>query len=281
MQDQSLQGKTIFLTGATNGIGKETALQLARLGATLACTTRNQSKGEAVRSEIIHATSNTDIHMLPCDLGSFTSIRACITRFHDQFTSLDVLINDAGVFHGHRHVTSDGIEATFAINYLAPFLLSHLLLPDLQKPASARIINVTSGYHHGTINFENIEYRENYSGWEAYRQSKLALIIFTKTLALKLKDTAITVNCINPKMTKTTISREAKLSFRLYMKFRGRPPQTSARYLVNLAANPALAKTTGQYFVDKNISQPSATIDDPDIMQQLWKVSEEYVDTYR
>ncbi len=272
-----LQGITVFITGATDGIGKETALQLAQLGASIVFTTRSEEKGRRVRDELIRASSNQHIDFLHCELGSFSSIRKCCSTFLGQHDSLKVLLNNAGVFHGERMVTSDGIEATFAINYLAPFLTTQLLLPSLMKGAPSRIINVTSGLHGGTIKFDDIEFIHGYNGWEAYRQSKLALTLFTKYLATKLAGKEVTVNCVNPKMTRTHIGDEAGLLFRTNVKLSGRDPVESAATVVYLVCAPELERTTGQYFVDKEIKSSLPGSDDMGAARRLWEISERYM----
>ena len=147
-----MEGKIVLITGATSGIGKETAIGLADLGATIIFTTRNVKKGEQTRDEIIHTTNNKHVHMLTCDLGSFKSIRKCCKDFQERYDHLHVLISNAGVWDHNRRVSKDGVENIFAVNYLAPFLMTNLLLDILKKSKPSRIINVTSGLHYGTIN---------------------------------------------------------------------------------------------------------------------------------
>lgn len=151
----SLKNKIVLITGATSGIGKETAIGLASLGATIVMTARDQNKGISTKKEIIQATNNKNIDVIYCDLASFTSIRNCCSEFKTKYQALHVLINNAGVWDFKRRESKDGIENIFATNYLAPFLMTNLLLDVIQKSKPARIINVTSGLHSGTINFDD------------------------------------------------------------------------------------------------------------------------------
>lgn len=195
----------------------------------------------------------------------------------EQHDSLKVLINNAGVFHSRRMVTADGVEAIFAINYLAPFLITRLFLPCLIKGKPSRIINVTSGLHGGAIRFDDIEYTQGFNGWEAYRQSKLALTLFTKYLATKLAGTGVTVNCVNPKMTRTHIGDEAGALFRTNVRLSGRDPRESAATIVYLVYAPELRGVAGQYFVDKHVASSLPGSDDMAAAKRLWEISEQYV----
>ena len=272
-----MKGKIIFITGATSGIGKETAEGLAKLGASVVFTSRDIKKGEYVKDEIISKTKNNNINVIFCDLASFESIRTCYKKFLNQYNSMDVLINNAGVLNFKRTLTKDCIETNFAINYLAPFLISNLFLPLLKKNNQSRIINVTSGLQSGSINFDDIEYKHNFSGWEAYRQSKLALILFTRYLAQKLKETNITVNCVHPGMTNTNLFRNLGWLKRVYYKLIGDDPNIGAEALIYLASSLDLIGVTGEYFFRKEIKKSSLESYNMKIAKQLWKLSEKYV----
>jgi len=277
MNDNHMKGKIIFITGATSGIGKETAKGLAKLGANVVFTTRDIKKGEQVKDEIIRKTNNNHINILFCDLASFESIRTCYMKFFNQYNSLDILINNAGVLNFKRTLTKDGVESNFAINYLAPFLITNLFLPLLRKSTQSRIINVTSGLQSGSINFDDIEYKHNFSGWDAYRQSKLALILFTRYLANQLKETSITVNCVHPGMTNTNLVRNAGWLKRVYFKLKGNNPSRSAEALIYLASSLDLIGITGEYFFRKEIKKSSTESYDMNVAKQLWVLSKNYV----
>lgn len=272
-----MQNKIVLITGATSGIGKETALGLAKLGATIVFTTRDNLKGEKTKKELIVATSNKNIHMIKCDLASFKSIRNCCKEFKSKYDKLHILINNAGVWDFKRRESKDGIENIFATNYLAPFLMTNLLLDLLKKSSPSRIINVTSGMHYGTINFEDIEFKQNFSGAKAYRQSKLGVILFTRLLAKKLEGTGVTVNVVHPGMNKTDLGRDAGGFSRIIFKMMGKNPKIGAETSIYLASSPDVENITGKYFAKKEIKKSSKESYDMDLAKKLWDVSEKYL----
>ena len=215
-----MKDKIVLITGATSGIGKETAVGLAKPGASIVFTTREIDRGRMARDEIIRESKNDKVDFIHCDLASFGSIRSCCEEFKNKYERLDVLINNAGVWDFRRRESKDGIENTFTINYLAPFLMTNLLLDILKRSAPSRIVNVASALHTRvhTINFDDIEFKKSFSAWQAYGQSKLAVILFTKLLAEKLKDTGVTVNCLHPGVAATNISRDANFFYRALFK---------------------------------------------------------------
>jgi len=269
--------KIVLITGATSGIGKETAIGTAKLGGTIVFTTRYMQKGELIKNDIVKASNNNKVDFLYCDLASFDSIQSCCDQFKAKYGQLHVLINNAGVWESKRKVSKDGIESTFAVNYLAPFLMTNLLLDALKKGAPSRIINLTSGYHGGTINFDDVEFKRSFSGRKAYRQSKLAMILFTKLLAEKLKGAGITVNCVNPGFTATNLARELNLILRTFFKFFGKNPKKGAEASIFLATSPEVENITGQYFANKKIRQSSKESNDMEVAKKLWDLSVEYV----
>src|SRR6059036_1784895 len=201
-----MKGRVCMITGANSGIGKATALELAGMGATLVIVARDKQRGENAISEIRSDTGNNSIELLLADLSSLQSVRELAQQFQAKYSRLHVLINNAGLFNQRRHVTPDGYEATFAINYLAPFLLTNLLLDQLKSSAPSRIVNVSSvGHYNGHINFDDLNLEKEYGGWKAYGQSKLALVLFTHELAKKLQGTGVTVNAVHPGTVATNI----------------------------------------------------------------------------
>jgi NAD(P)-dependent dehydrogenase (short-subunit alcohol dehydrogenase family) len=277
MEENTLKNKIVLITGATSGIGKETALGLAKLGATIVFTTRDSLKGEKTRNELIAATNNENIDMLQCDLASFESIKNCCKEFKSKYDRLHVLINNAGVWDFKRRTSKDGIENIFATNYLAPFLMTNLLLDVLKKSNRSHIINLTSGMHYGTINFNDIEFKQNFSGIKAYRQSKLGLILFTRLLAKKLEGGNVTVNCVHPGMNKTDLGRDAGGFSRMIFKLMGKDPKIGAETSIYLASSPDVENITGEYFAKKKIKRSSKESYDMDLAKQLWDVSKKYV----
>ena len=277
MRENTLKNKIVLITGATSGIGKESALGLANMGARVVFTTRDNLKGEKTKKELIVATNNKNIHMLKCDLASFESIRNCCKEFKSKFDKLHILINNAGVWDFKRRESKDGIENIFATNYLAPFLMTNLLLDVLKKSAPSRIINVTSGMHYGTINFNDIEFKQKFSGVKAYRQSKLGLILFTRLLAKKLEGTSVTVNTAHPGMNKTNLGRDAGGFSKMIFKIMGKDPKIGAETSIYLASSPDVENITGEYFAKKEIKKSSKESYNMDLAKKLWDVSKKYL----
>jgi NAD(P)-dependent dehydrogenase (short-subunit alcohol dehydrogenase family) len=272
-----MKGKIVLITGATSGLGKITARECAMLGATVVFTTRDTGKGEQTKHELIQATNNKNIDVLYCDLASFVSIRTCCSEFLEKYDHLDVLVNNAGVWDYHRRESKDGIENIFATNYLAPFLMTNLLLPVLEKSAPSRIINVTSGLHSGTIHFDDLESKKSFSGMKVYAHSKLALILFTRLLAKKLEGTGVTVNCVNPGMTKTELGRDAGVFSKMFFKLLGKTAEKGAETTIYLASSPEVNSISGEYFEKKAIKQTNEETYDMDAANKLWDISKKYV----
>jgi NAD(P)-dependent dehydrogenase (short-subunit alcohol dehydrogenase family) len=273
----SLKGKIVLITGATSGLGKETAKGLAKMGATIIFTTRDEKKGKDTKDELVKSTGNKNIHVLFCDLASFDSIRKCCNEFKSKFERLDVLINNAATWDYTRRESKDGIENIFATNYLAPFLMTHLLLDLLKKSKPSRIINLTSGLHSGSINFDDIEFKKKFSGFKAYRQSKLGVILFTRLLANKLVGTGVTVNTVHPGMNKTNLGRDAGRISRAIFKLISKDPKIGAQTSIYLASSPEVEGETGEYWYKKQKDKSSDESYDMDLAKRLWDVSLKYV----
>src|SRR5438309_6191120 len=210
---------------------------------------RDKQRGENAMSEIRSDTGNNSIELLLADLSSLQSVRELAQQFQAKYSKLHVLINNAGLFNQRRHVTPDGYEATFAINYLAPFLLTNLLLTELRSSAPSRIVNVSSvGHYNGHINFDDINMEKTYGGWKAYQQSKLGLVLFTRELARKLEGTGVTVNSVHPGTVATNIwSRPmGPLGFLMAVqKLFMTSPSKGAEAVVYLASSLDAASTRG------------------------------------
>jgi len=272
-----LKDKIILITGATSGIGKETAKGLAELGATILITTRDQNRGLETKNELMQATNNENIDVIYCDLASFESIRKCCNEFKTKYNHLHVLINNAGVNDYKRKESKDGIENVFATNYLAPFLMTNLLLDVLKKSSPSRIINITSGLHSGIIHFDDLEFKQHFSGIKAYAQSKLAIILFTKLLAKKLEGTGVTVNCVQPGMTSTNLGRDLGAFGYAVFKIFGKSPKKSAETSIYLATSKEVESITGEYFVKKKIHKSSEESNNMETAKKLWDISNKYV----
>ena len=278
-QISGMRGKVCLVTGGSSGIGKATALGLANMGATVIVVGRDRSRGEAAVTEIKQKSNNDAVDLMLADLSSQASIRRLAEDFKDRYQQLHVLINNAGVFTSKHTVTVDGIETTFAVNHLAPFLLTNLLLDVLKASAPARIINITSsGERSGTINFDNLQGEGRYSGFQAYNQSKLAMILFTYELARKLEGTGVTVNCVHPGVVVTNLGRGSSGAFGLLLRLM-RPffssPEKGAETPIYLASSPEVEGVSGKYFAKKAEAKSSERSYDTVTARRLWQVSAE------
>jgi len=272
-----MNGKMVLITGATSGIGKETARGLAQLGATVIITTRDIQRGEQTKQELIQSTKNNNIDVLYCDLASFASIRGCCTEFLKKYDALHVLINNAGIVDYHRRESKDGIENTFATNFLAPFLMTNLLIDVLKKSAPARIINLTSGLYSGTIHFNDLEFKKDFSAMKVYGHSKLAIILFTRLLAERLKGTGVTANCVNPGMSATNLGRDAGWFSAKFFKIFGKEPSIGAQTPIYLASSSDVETISGEYFEKKTVKIINKETYDLDAAKKLWDVSKKFV----
>jgi len=269
-------GKICLITGATSGIGKETALALAKMGATVAFTARNAEKGRTTKDQIIGASNNEMVDFLECDLSYLSSVHDCCTKFGEKYGKLHVLINNAGTWERERKVSKDGIENTFAVNHLAPFLMTNLLLDLMKRSAPARIISVSSGLHGGTINSNDVEFKKKFSAMKAYRQSKLADMLFIKELSRRLIGTGVTANCVMPGLVATGLSRNAGAFSRAFFRLFGASPEKSAETSVYLASSPEVANISGQCFRKRRVVKTSKESNDPALARRLWDLSENY-----
>ena len=210
--------KTVLITGATSGIGKETAMGLGRQGASLVIVGRDDKKLADVRKAIMDGTGDEDVEVMRCDLSSLKEVRALAKDFQERFDRLDVLINNAGTIIGDRRTTADGYEYTFALDHRSPFLLTNLLLDTLKKSAPARIITVSSVAHKfGRMHFEDLMFEKGYSPMKAYSQAKLANVLFTYELARRLEGQNVTSNCLHPGNVRTNFGQETHGIFRTFL----------------------------------------------------------------
>src|SRR6184192_2773314 len=276
--NSSMQGKICMVTGANSGIGKATALALAQMGATVVMVCRDRARGEEARSEITTKSRNNAVDLLQADLSSQQSIRQLVEHFKQRYTHLHVLINNAGAAFTGRRETVDGLEMTFAVNYLAPFLLTNLLLDVLKASAPARIVNVSSASHKsGYIQMDDLQGEKHNRSMRAYPQSKLAIVLFTYELARRLQGTGVTANCLDPGFVATNFGqRDVGPAVRLLVKLIGSfgaSPQEGAKTSIYLASSPEVEGVTGKYFV-KSIPKRSAPITyDETLQRQLWEES--------
>ncbi len=272
-----LDGKNVVITGATSGIGKEAAIEIARMKPCLVLPVRNLEKGEQVKKQIVAESDNPAVYLMKCDLASFDSIRNFAREFKKQFSGLHLLINNAGIWQNKKSETKDGIEMTFGVNHLGPFLLTNLLLDEIRSGVPARIINVSSEAHRYTgMNFNDPEGKKKFSTFKAYGQSKLANILFTRYLAQMLREDGVTVNCMHPGFVATNlfdrIAPFLRPVFGLFMK----TPRQGAETIVFLALSPGVEGSTGGYYVNKKKKKPSGAALDNKAAEKLWMLSSQY-----
>jgi NAD(P)-dependent dehydrogenase (short-subunit alcohol dehydrogenase family) len=283
--DGPLGGKTCLVTGANRGIGRAIGLGLAQRGATVVAVCRDPARGAAAVGEIISQSGNADVHLLEADLSSQASNRHLAETFRAKFPRLDVLVNNAGVVKRERTLTVDGLETTLAVNHLAPFLLTHLLLDCLTAAAPSRIIVTSSLVHKwGRINFDDLQGEHHYDMDRAYNQSKLANVLFTYELARRLRGTGVTANTYEPGMTLTDFGHEYT-GFKGFMSTAWRPfmvsPEKAAETAIYLASSPNVTNVTGSHFVRMKPVRSSPATYDEQLALRLWEVSQELVETRR
>jgi len=273
-----LSGKNCLITGATSGIGRETALALARMGAGLVLVCRDRRRGEQVRDEIRSQGANVAVDVILADLASQQEIRRLAGDFLATGRPLHLLINNAGVVNTSRSVTADGIETVFAVNHLAYFLLTHLLLDRLKQSAPARIVNVASDAHKlGDMNFDDLQAERRYRTMRIYGQSKLANILFTYELAGRLQGTGVTVNCLHPGAVATGLGANNGAWAKAIIALLGlffRSPRQGAATSIYLASSPEVEGVSGKYFVDCRPRRSSPASYDEASAKRLWEISE-------
>jgi len=276
--------KTTVITGATSGIGKETALALAKQGHALWLLVRNVMKGERLKEEIISATSNEDIHVVRCDLADLQSVREAADELKTKLDAVNVLINNAGGMFAGRAQNKDGYEMTFVTNHLGHFLFTLCTIPLLEK-GQARVINVSSeAYKWGDADFDDIQWQQHkYNASKAYGRSKLFNLYFTKALAEKYAEKGITSFALHPGVVRTEFGSSAKGLFKILM-FIARPfmisPQKGAQTSIWLATEPGLEGKSSQYFIKCKLSKSSVLSWSEDNRNKLWDISKKLVKKY-
>lgn len=278
--DQPMDGKVILVTGANSGIGKETALELARLGAAVVIVGRNKEKTRVTASNVRLKSGSAIVECLLADLSSMAEVRQLASEFKQRYHRLDVLVNNAGAIFARRYITVDGYEMTFALNHLANFLLSNLLLDMLKASAPARIVNVSSRAHRmAELDFNDLQTAHyGYGGYKAYGRSKLANIMFTYELARRLEGTGVTANALHPGGVNSGFGKNNGGVMRLAMKMISRfqlTPEQGAQTSIFLASSSAVEGVSGKYFVDCAAVSSSPSSYDEASQQRLWEVSAE------
>jgi NAD(P)-dependent dehydrogenase (short-subunit alcohol dehydrogenase family) len=269
-----MDGKICIITGATSGIGKIAALDLAATGATVVLICRNRELGKQVIEEVAQKTGNKNLDLLIADLSSQAAIRQAASDLLAKYPHLHVLINNAGLAVGKRTLSPDGIELTFAVNHLAYFLLTNLLMNRLKASAPARIVNVSSEAHRRVqLDFENLQGEKSYSGLSAYSITKLCNVLFTYELSRRLQGTGVTANALHPGFLSTGIFREASGFIQFLVKVTAGKPEKGAKAILRLATSPELEGVTGKYFKGMKEADSSPVSQDQNAAERLWKIS--------
>ncbi len=278
MANASISGKTVLITGSTDGIGRITARELAALGARILLVARSREKAEETREWIKAETGNSLVEPVIADLSSQEGVRSVARKINSSTAGVDVLVNNVGAVFTRRSESADGIEMTFALNHLAPFLLTNLLLDALKRRAPSRVVTVSSDAHQGAmLDFEDLEGRQRYRGWAAYGRSKLANLLFTYELARRLKGSGITANALHPGFVASQFGKNNGGFMRTAMSIAQRlgaiSVEEGARTSVYLASSEEVQGVTGKYFVKCREHESSAASQDLQSMRKLWDIS--------
>lgn len=273
---RTMKGKVVLITGATRGIGYETALALAGLGAQVVMVGRDAQRTAAAAEKVKAETGNPHVDLLVADLSTLEENRQLAHNFLKRYDRLHVLINNAGAIFMQRHETVDGFEMTFALNHLSPFLLTHLLLDVMRASAPARIINVSSAAHRmAKIRFDDLQFKRGFSGWQAYGQSKLANIYFTVGLEGHMNGDGITANALHPGFVATHFGKNNGIfkPFFALSQLMAISPQEGAQTSIYLAVSPEVEDVSGKYYEKCKSVAPSQVAQDVNAARRLWDVS--------
>jgi retinol dehydrogenase 14 len=273
-----MRGATVLVTGGTGGIGLATATGLAGLGARVGIVGRSAARLQAAEGDVRRSVPAAQVDRFEADLSSQAQVRRLAAEVRKTYPRLDVLVNNVGGYWAHRHVTPDGLEHTFALNHLAPFLLTHELLDLLVASAPARVVTVSSGAQSmGRIDLDDLQGERAYSGQRAYNQSKLANVLFTYELARRLEGTGVTATVLHPGVVRTSFGREDSRRWMRLMLPVVRPfmktPEQGAETPIHLASSPELAGVSGAYFADGRAKKSSKASYDRDLAFSLWEAS--------
>ena len=280
-----MQGKVVVVTGSNSGIGKETAVALATMGATTILACRNPEKAETAAAEVRAASGSDDVHVVPLDLADLASVKAGAADLLSRWDRLDVLVNNAGGIWSGRQVTAQGFEQTLGVNHVGPFFLTSLLLDRLKQAESGRIVNLSSFGHHMAVtgmNWSDLQSEQRYSTFGAYAQSKLANLLFTRGLALRLADTNVTANAAHPGPVRSGFGLDGDMTGIMGWGNRLiRPFEISstagAATPVYLASSPEVEGRTGGYYVHSRLGHPSRHGRSDKDADRLWEVTEKMI----
>jgi NAD(P)-dependent dehydrogenase (short-subunit alcohol dehydrogenase family) len=272
--------KVVLITGANSGVGFVTARRLAELGASVVMVCRDPGRGNAARNDIAKVATGPAPTLLLANLSSQAEIHALAHEVRSRFPRIDVLINNAGAIFARRELTVDGIEKTFAVNHLAPFLLTNLLLDLVRAAPAGRIVTVGSETYSSTLDFDNLQSEKRHNFMGAYLRSKLENILFTYELVCRLEGTGVTANCLSPGPTRTRFGDEMRglpALFPLVMKripFLFGSPEKGARTSIYLASSPETAGASGRFFLSCRAIHTKPVTHDRGVAMRLWSVSE-------
>jgi retinol dehydrogenase 14 len=266
-----MKNKVVLVTGSTDGIGKQTAIELALMNTAVIVHGRNKERVDSTVQEIQDITRSENISGFVSDLSSLKNVRESVTELKLKLEKLDVLINNAGVYMNSRKLSEDGYEMTFAVNHLAHFLLTNELLPLIRRNKNSRIVNVSSMTHtSGILDFNNLNFEKNFSPYGAYCLSKLANVLFSNELAIILAGTGITSNSLHPGVIGTKLLRAG-------FKIQGDSVKKGAETSVHLASSPDVNNISGKYYVNKKIASYHPIADDRTILKKFWEISEKMI----
>jgi NAD(P)-dependent dehydrogenase (short-subunit alcohol dehydrogenase family) len=268
-----MESKSILITGATDGIGRETAKELASAGHRVIIHGRNNQKLQDTGEFIRKKTGKNVFDTYAADLGKLIEVQKMAGKILHEHPLIDVLINNAGVYQGQLELTEDGLEKTFAINHLSHFLLTNKLLPLIRKSKQGRIVVVSSKIHASSIDFSNLQGEKFFNGSEAYSRSKLANILFSQSLHRSLKHTNVTVNALHPGVINTKLLKKGFGPF-------GHSVAQGAKTSVYLATHPELSHVSGKYFSDQREATPASITKDRAVQDRLWKISEQLIEQF-
>jgi NAD(P)-dependent dehydrogenase (short-subunit alcohol dehydrogenase family) len=285
LMSDEMAGKVVLITGGNTGIGLETAVAVAGMGAQVVFTARDAQKGQTALGEIRARSGSDDVEVMALDLSRLASVREFAAKFAAGHDRLDVLVNNAGGVLSTRSETEDGYESTFQVNHLGPFLLTQLLQPLLVAAAPSRVVNVSSTAHKQArkgLDFDDLQSEQGYRGFSAYGRSKLANILFTRELARRWDDSGVSANALHPGLVATHFGRDgdqgrlASLAMPILKPFALSPKQ-GAQTSIYLASAPEVEGITGGYWVKSAPASPSAAAQDDGAARKLWEVSEQLV----
>jgi len=270
-----MEDKLCIITGANSGIGKATALGLAKMNAVVVMLCRSKDTGEIAQKEIISESGNKKVDLLLCDLSSHEQIRKFVSEFKQKYQNLHVLINNAGVMASKRKLSVDGFEMNFAVNHLAPFLLTNLLLDVLKKSTPSRIVNVSSGAHRmAKIDFDDLQSEnKKHRLMRVYGVSKLAFMLFSYELSRILDGTGVTVNTLHPGLVNTNLGRDMSKFGRGFGKLFFKNPEKGAETSIYLASSPEVEGITGKYYIKKEQKESSKESYNEEYAKRLWEIS--------